>query len=152
LNTQDSGVRAHSRSKAVSQEPLKIGIVSASPVFARGLRDSWLLVNPDDQCTVATAAELADGAASTRPHVLFVAPLTWREFGRLLARLKSRFKSRPWLIFAELRVSGMLVTELRSAPVPSSGQTAPPKRSRRPCVSSSTRRPLPRSPPFTPAF
>lgn len=107
---------ARAESRSGWEASLELLILCSSPIFARGLQH--LLVE-DLGCGHSHLHWVQDQAGLSRiidPALVLMAPQCWREFAHWLPLLRDHFPFRPWLIIADVRLTGMFLSQLETRP------------------------------------
>lgn len=110
-----------------TSDPLDTLVVSASPLYGRALCEFLDPGAVGRTCTVVTESELAAMPTASPDGAAVIAPLNWEEMGNWVPDLAKKLAARPWVIVAELRISGMFLWFFEGRSCGLVGSTAAPE-------------------------
>jgi DNA-binding NarL/FixJ family response regulator len=92
--------------------PPQVFILSTNPVFATSLQH-WLRNGPHPfQSRWLLSVDPALSAAPSAGALLLLAPQHWREMACWLPHVRRHFSACHWLVFGDLRLGGMVASQL----------------------------------------
>lgn len=127
LNSTNSAFHWAEAGPIAEEMPVKLQIVSASPIFARAVQR--LLEEGPRLCRseILPAAEIAGPSRRGDTDLVLVAPQRWDQFTEWLPVLQEAHAGRPWLLLADLRLAGMFLADLEAQPFTLVTPDSPPE-------------------------